>query len=541
MAQFEIGKKIDSNDNLEEAIEIITAKTLDSPYRTLKTPRIISDCIKSLYREQGIISNNMSDWDNNIIDGYKPSVDDLKALKRNIGGCFSNLSTDVQDLHPDFHRKLNKLFKNNFEEMQNFVEDFGNVSKAFTPSSNVKLNTELSYIIDTLKLPENEHIDRTEKVDIVRFQMEKMILDTIDQTIIKEIKRDPDKSLAAYFEKPDLKAFAAAINNGEPLKDGERLKELVDRAADYTMPENERFTDPRGIANYLRSHSQIIPDEPGKLSALLLTANNAPITYKPIEEMSLPEIAKIANHPLCSTLVLVSNGDVPEVTIKEFESHVKKVGGAAMDTIICKKTDDELTVESLMYKKHDGPPFRFNKTERLDIKEMSTFTDAEAKIIQTYHFNQLKKTNLSKPESLKECIYHMEQSGKFLNHQEINLISFDSKGKALNIRNLGSGTVGGTCSNPKIVFDELLKKEVAEVKVFHNHTSGASDSQTNDVLHHRELKRMGELLNKTIDSYIVSRSGVHDVETGNVYNYQKKDLIKYKQKTAKTKEKVPVI
>lgn len=52
---------------------------------------------------------------------------------------------------------------------------------------------------------------------------------------------------------------------------------------------------------------------------------------------------------------------------------------------------------------------------------------------------------------------------------------------------------------------------------------------------------MGELLNKTIDSYIVSRSGVHDVETGNVYNYQKKDLIKYKQKTAKTKEKVPVI
>lgn len=173
MAQFEIGKKIDSNDNLEEAIEIITAKTLDSPYRTLKTPRIISDCIKSLYREQGIISNNMSDWDNNIIDGYKPSVDDLKALKRNIGGCFSNLSTDVQDLHPDFHRKLNKLFKNNFEEMQNFVEDFGNVSKAFTPSSNVKLNTELSYIIDTLKLPENEHIDRTEKVDIVRFQMEK--------------------------------------------------------------------------------------------------------------------------------------------------------------------------------------------------------------------------------------------------------------------------------------------------------------------------------------------------------------------------------
>ncbi|EKU77377.1 JAB domain-containing protein [Veillonella seminalis] len=462
----------------------------------------------------------------------KLTTADIKMFKDLVFKNFDTLDVDDKEQYPDFKEKVNAFFKQEPEQIKNFIQDYCKIDSALSNSDTVTLTRSTESMVNDLNVPENADVDIFKKKDILWYRLEKRFLERVneqDLTLLK--KRDPDKSLAAYFEKPDLKALAAAINNGEPLKDGERLKKLVDRAADYTLPHTVELNNPKKVGELLEEYSQLIPSNTDKATVVFVNAHLEIIDFRNINaDDSLAQIAEKLHCQQSNSCFLIVQEPHNESLFSNYEqvSEVMKLN--TLDTCHVKTMNGKTVLLTKTNMEAAKPPMVLNIKDSKTIEKRLAFTDAEAKIIQNYHFNQLKKSDLSKGEGFLEYVYHMQQSGRFLNHEECIMVSLDENGKTLDVKNIGSGKLNGSTFNSKPFVDELMKKEVAQTFVFHNHPSGDPTPSPEDQKLAKEYEHMAKLFNKESSWYTVAHRGVINISRGTSYFLKKDDLLKYDEK-----------
>jgi DNA repair protein RadC len=111
-------------------------------------------------------------------------------------------------------------------------------------------------------------------------------------------------------------------------------------------------------------------------------------------------------------------------------------------------------------------------------------------------------TMITTPE---QCAIHMQHT-KELAQETFNVITLDSKNRAIDSHMVGLGTLTSCLVHPREVFRAAILDNAAAVILSHNHPSGDSTPSSEDIKITRQLVAAGEVMGiKVIDHVIIGK------------------------------------
>lgn len=120
----------------------------------------------------------------------KLTTADIKMFKDLVFKNFDTLDVDDKEQYPDFKEKVNAFFKQEPEQIKNFIQDYCKIDSALSNSDTVTLTRSTESMVNDLNVPENADVDIFKKKDILWYRLEKRFLERVneqDLTLLKNV------------------------------------------------------------------------------------------------------------------------------------------------------------------------------------------------------------------------------------------------------------------------------------------------------------------------------------------------------------------